>query len=120
MQGAPELNAVLQVGSHESGVKGQNHLPRPAGHASLDAAQDTVGFRGCKRTLSAHVELLIHQYLQVLLLRAALEPLSAQPVLVFKSLDYLVHPYKGSKRKESNKDIPKFKGRCRESVYKHN
>ncbi|XP_075282414.1 zinc transporter ZIP13 isoform X2 [Opisthocomus hoazin] len=31
MLGAPELDAVLQVGSHESGVKGQNHLPRPAG-----------------------------------------------------------------------------------------
>jgi len=43
MSGAPELDAGLQIGSHESGVKGQNHLPQPAGHASLDAAQDTVG-----------------------------------------------------------------------------
>jgi len=60
MLGAPELDAVLQVGSHESRVKWQNHLPQPAGHASLAAAQDTVGFLGCKRTLSAHVELLIH------------------------------------------------------------
>jgi len=42
MLGAPELDAGLQVGFHESGVKGQNHLPRPAGHTSLDAAQDTV------------------------------------------------------------------------------
>jgi len=42
-----------------------------------------VGFLGCKRTLLAHVELLIYQYPQVLL-RAALEPLSAQPVLVFR------------------------------------
>ena len=33
MLGAPELDAVVQVGSHESGIKGQNHLPRPAGHA---------------------------------------------------------------------------------------
>jgi len=38
MLGAPELDAVLQVGSHESGVKGQKHLPRPAGQASFDAA----------------------------------------------------------------------------------
>jgi len=37
---APELDAVLQVGSHENGVKGQNHLLRPADHASLNAAQD--------------------------------------------------------------------------------
>ena len=44
MLGAPELDAVLQVGSQESGVKGQNPFPRPAGHAALDAAQDTVGF----------------------------------------------------------------------------
>jgi len=27
MLGAPELDTVLQVRSHESGVKGQNHLP---------------------------------------------------------------------------------------------
>ena len=60
MLGAPELDAGLQVGSHESGVKGQNPLPRPAGHAALDTARDTVGFLGCKRTLLARVELLIH------------------------------------------------------------
>jgi len=71
------------VGSHQSRVEGQNPLPRPAGHASLDAAQDTAGFLGCKLTLLAPVELLIHQYPQVLLLRAALEPPSAQPALVF-------------------------------------
>ena len=59
-------------GSHNSGVKGQNHLPRPAGHTSLDAAQDTVGFLGCKHTLPAHIELLIRQYPQVLPLRAAM------------------------------------------------
>jgi len=59
MLGAPELDAGLQVGSHESRVKGQNHLPQPAAHASLDAAQDTVGLLGCKHTLPAHVEFLI-------------------------------------------------------------
>jgi len=69
-------------GSHESRVKGQNPLPRPAGHAALDAVQDTVGFLGSQRTSPAHVELLTHRYPQVLLLRAALKPLSAQPVLV--------------------------------------
>jgi len=40
---APELDTGLQVGSHQSGVKGQNPLPRPAGHAAFDAAQDMVG-----------------------------------------------------------------------------
>ncbi|KAK4810857.1 hypothetical protein QYF61_008829 [Mycteria americana] len=59
---APELDAVLQVRSHQSGVEWQNHLPRPAGHASFDAAQDTVGLLGCERTLLAHVQLFIHQY----------------------------------------------------------
>jgi len=44
-----------------------------------------VCFLGCERTLPAHVELLIHQYPQVLLLSAALKPLSVQPVLVFLS-----------------------------------
>ena len=36
----------------------QNHLPQPAGHASFDAAQDMVGFLGCRHTLLGHVELL--------------------------------------------------------------
>jgi len=53
MLGAPELDAGLQVGSHQSGAEGQNPLPQPAGHASLDAAQDTVGFLGCKHILPA-------------------------------------------------------------------
>ncbi|KAK4830572.1 hypothetical protein QYF61_011750 [Mycteria americana] len=82
MLGAPELNAVLQVGSHESRVQGENHFPQPADHASFDAAQDTVGFLGCKCTLPAHVELLINQQPQVILLTAALNPFSAQPVFV--------------------------------------
>ena len=33
-----------------------------------------VGFLDCKRTLLAHVELLINQHPQVLLLRASLNP----------------------------------------------
>ena len=37
---APELDAVLQMGSHENEVQGENHLPQPAGHNSFDAAQD--------------------------------------------------------------------------------
>ncbi|KAK4827937.1 hypothetical protein QYF61_022552 [Mycteria americana] len=52
----PELDAVLQVGSHQSRVEGQNRLPRPAGHASFDAAQDMVGFLGCERTLPAYTQ----------------------------------------------------------------
>ena len=43
---APELEAGFQVRSHQSRVEQQNHLPWPAGHASLDAAQDTVGLLG--------------------------------------------------------------------------
>ena len=37
--GTPELNAVLQMGSQESRVEGEGHVPQPAGHASSDAAQ---------------------------------------------------------------------------------
>ncbi|KAK4817891.1 hypothetical protein QYF61_002060 [Mycteria americana] len=78
---APELDAVLQVRSHQSRVEGQNHLPRPAGHTSFDAAQDTVGLLGCERTLLAHVQLFVHQYPQVLFRRAALDHIIPQPVL---------------------------------------
>ncbi|KAK4810926.1 hypothetical protein QYF61_013334 [Mycteria americana] len=80
--GTPELDAVLQVGSHESGAEGQNHLPQPAGHASFDAAQDTIGFLSCKRTSLAHVLLFIHHYPQVLLCRTALNAFIPQPVLI--------------------------------------
>jgi len=39
-----QLDAVLQVRPHQHRVEGQDHLPHPAGHASFDAAQDTVTF----------------------------------------------------------------------------
>ncbi|PKU35584.1 nipped-bhypothetical protein [Limosa lapponica baueri] len=82
MLGPLELDTVLQVGSHQCGVEGQNHLPLPAGHASSDAAQDAVRSLGCKWTLPAHVQLFIHQYPEVLLIRAALNPFIPQPVLI--------------------------------------
>jgi len=44
----------------------QSHLPQPAGHASFDAAQETVCFLGCDSTLLAHVRLAIHQYPSVI------------------------------------------------------
>ncbi|KAK4826191.1 hypothetical protein QYF61_006135 [Mycteria americana] len=78
----PREDPVPQVGSQHSRVEGQNHLPQPTGHASLDAAQDMAGFLGCERTLPAHVQLFIHQYPQVLLHRAALNPFIPQPVLI--------------------------------------
>ena len=79
---APELDAGLPVGSHQSRVEGQNPLPQPAGHTSLDAAEDTVGLLGCEHTLVAHVQLFIHQYPQVFLIRAALNPFIRQPLLI--------------------------------------
>jgi len=79
---APELDAGLQGGSHQSGVEGENPLPRSAGHVALDAAQDMLGFLGCEHTLLAHIQLFIHQYPQGLLSRAALNPFIPQPVLI--------------------------------------
>ena len=80
MLGVPELDTVLQVGSHESAV--ENPPPRPAGHNSLDAAQDTVGFLGCKHTLLAYSQFSIDYYPPVLFLRAGLNPLITQSVFV--------------------------------------
>jgi len=79
---APELDAGLQLGSHRSRVEGQNHLPQPAAHTSLDAAQDTVGLLGFERTLPGHVQLFFDKYSKVLLVRAALKPFSTQTVFV--------------------------------------
>ena len=41
-----------------------------------------VGLLGCERTLPHHIQLFIHQYPQVLLGRAALNPFILQPVLI--------------------------------------
>ncbi|KAK4830718.1 hypothetical protein QYF61_013168 [Mycteria americana] len=82
MLGAPELDAVLQVRSHQSRVEEKNHLPQPADHVSFYAAQDTVGFLGCKCILPAHVQFFIHQYPQVLLCRAGLNPFLPQFVWI--------------------------------------
>ncbi|KAK4817048.1 hypothetical protein QYF61_026356 [Mycteria americana] len=82
---APELDAVLQVGSHHSRAEGQNHLPPPAGHASFDAAQKANCILGCIKRSSldaAQNTFFIHQYPQVLLSRAALNPFIPQPVLI--------------------------------------
>jgi len=79
---APELDTVLQVGSHQSGVEGQNHLSRLAGHASVDAAQEVAGVLGLECIFLAHVQFFIHQYSQVAPCRAALNPFIPQPVLM--------------------------------------
>lgn len=52
-------NIVLQVGSHESRVQGENHLPQPAGHTFSDVAKGTAGFMGCEHTLMRHIELFV-------------------------------------------------------------
>uniref|UniRef100_U3ID95 UDP-N-acetylglucosamine pyrophosphorylase 1 like 1 n=1 Tax=Anas platyrhynchos platyrhynchos TaxID=8840 RepID=U3ID95_ANAPP len=57
--GAPGLNTVLQVESHESRVEGENPLPHPAGHASFDAAQDAVGFLGLHQISQNKVAVLL-------------------------------------------------------------
>ena len=79
---APYLDTVLQVRLHQHREEGQDHLPCPAGHASFNSVQDTVGFLGCESTSLTHVQLLTHQYSQVLLSRAALHPYIPQPVLI--------------------------------------
>jgi len=50
--------------------------------APFDAAQDIVGLQSCKHTLLAHVQLLIHQDPQVLLVRAAVNEFFSQFILV--------------------------------------
>lgn len=66
VQGAPELHAVLQLGSHTGVVERYGLLPPPADHTAFVAAQDMFGFLVCKCTLPANVEPLINQHLQAL------------------------------------------------------
>jgi len=57
--GAPGLDTVLQLRPHKGRIEGANPLPLPADHPAVDAAQNTVGFLGCKSTLLAHAQLFI-------------------------------------------------------------
>ena len=50
--------------------------------ATLDATQDTVGLQGCESTLLAQVQIFTHQYPQVLLGWAVLNPFIPQTVLI--------------------------------------
>lgn len=69
--GGPVLTAGLQVGFHESRAE-EDHFTDPAGHIAFDTAQDKADFLVCEHTLLAHVEHLINEHPQVLLIRADL------------------------------------------------
>lgn len=56
-------------------MEGQNPLPQPAGHAAVDAAQDTS-------TLLTYIQFFLHQYSQVIFYWAVLNPFIPQPALV--------------------------------------
>jgi len=70
------LDAVRQMGPQKGKVEGDNHLPCPAGHLSLDAAHDTLGPPGCKHTMLAHGQLFVHQDPQVLLCKTPVDKAS--------------------------------------------
>ena len=72
----PELDALLQVGSHRSTVEGENHLSWPAGHILMQP-RVWFGFLGCKCTLLDHTWFFIHQYCQA----AGLLPTNPSPSL---------------------------------------
>lgn len=62
-----EAGAALQVGSRQSRVEWQNHLPHPVGQIAFAVAQDTDGLLCCRPTLPGHVQVFFHQHYQVLL-----------------------------------------------------
>ncbi|KAF1651935.1 Nucleolar protein 14, partial [Eudyptes chrysocome] len=64
-------------------VKGRATFPGLDMCENILKAQDMVGFLDCECTLPAHTQFFIHQYPRVLLCRAALKPLIAQPVFMF-------------------------------------
>ncbi|XP_052520385.1 uncharacterized protein LOC128071565 isoform X3 [Tympanuchus pallidicinctus] len=80
--GSPELDAVLQMRPYQDVVEGEDHLPRPAGHALFSAPQYAIGPLGHKGTLLAHGQPVVHQDTQVPFRRAPLQQVIPQPVLV--------------------------------------
>ena len=82
--GAPDLDAVPQLGPHKGREKGDNDISCSAGHSSSYAAQGTGGLSGSKSTLLAltAVQLFVHLDPQVLLGRAALKEFFPQSVYI--------------------------------------
>ncbi|KAK4832110.1 hypothetical protein QYF61_020737 [Mycteria americana] len=76
----PKLNTVFEVQHHQCRVQGHDHFPSPAGHAISDTSQDAIGFLGRLGTLLAHIQAAVNQHSQVLLCRAAFQPLFPKPV----------------------------------------
>ncbi|KAK4830416.1 hypothetical protein QYF61_010947 [Mycteria americana] len=77
--GGPKLNTVFEVRPHQCRVQGHNHFPSPAGHAIFDTSQDAIGFLGRLCTLLAHIQAAVNKHPQVLLCRAAFQPLFPKP-----------------------------------------
>ncbi|KAK4831320.1 hypothetical protein QYF61_016809 [Mycteria americana] len=78
--GGPKLNTAFEVWPHQCQVQGHDHFPSPAGHTIPDTSQDAIGFLGHLGTLLAHVQAAVSQHPQVLLCRAAFQPLFPKPV----------------------------------------
>ncbi|KAK4814017.1 hypothetical protein QYF61_004647 [Mycteria americana] len=78
--GGPKLNTAFEVQPHQCRVQGHDHCPSPAGHAIFDTSQDAIGFLGRLGTLLAHIQAAVDQHHQVLLCRAAFQPLFPKPV----------------------------------------
>ncbi|KAK4816266.1 LOW QUALITY PROTEIN: hypothetical protein QYF61_014338 [Mycteria americana] len=76
----PKLNTVFEVRPHQRQVQGHDHCPSPAGHAIFHTSQDAIGFFGHLGTLLAHIQAAVNQHSQVLLCRAAFQPLFPKPV----------------------------------------
>ncbi|KAK4822635.1 hypothetical protein QYF61_018587 [Mycteria americana] len=78
--GGPTLNTAFEVRPHQCRVQGHDHCPSPAGHTISDTSQDAIGFLGHLGTLLAHIQAAVDQHPQVLLCRAAFQPLFPKPV----------------------------------------
>jgi len=73
------VDTVLQMGSHQGSVEGEEDLPHPAGHTILDAPQDPIGFLGSQGTLLlAHGHPVVHQDTQVPLHRGSKMPVQME------------------------------------------
>jgi len=77
-----KLHTVLEVGLDLCGVEWDNHLPRLASYAGLDAPQDTVGPFGCQGTLLAPTQIAINSNPQISFHRATLPRFASQFVCI--------------------------------------
>ena len=83
-----KIACSTEVGPHQCSEEWDNHLPRLASDAVLDAPQDTDDHFGCQGALLTHIQLAINPNPHISFRRAALKALIPQFVHITRIIPF--------------------------------